>query len=138
MDLSSYQAHHGESLLVVDDDPAIRTMLKAYFTKLGFAVDTADDGASALALLQSGDRSFDLILTDVRMPECSGPELVTRYRALHPAQAFLYMSGFVGDAFDPYPAERNMPLIPKPFDFQHLAKAVWEALHPHHAFDQAA
>jgi len=62
------------SVLVVDDDDLVRNVLKKYLTNLGYYVDTAEDGRSALEMLQTF--SYDLVLTDLQMPRLGGRELL--------------------------------------------------------------
>ena len=63
-----------ESVLVVEDEPPIRTMLAQYLGRQGYEVATASDGREALGVLRS--RSFDLVMSDVRMPGMDGIELL--------------------------------------------------------------
>ena len=66
-------------LLVVDDDPRLLHIVAMYLGMEGFAVETADDGDTALELLSR--RSFDLVLLDVMMPRCNGLEVCRRIRS---------------------------------------------------------
>lgn len=63
-----------QSILVVDDDMLVRKVLKKYISNLGYYVDTAEDGRSALDML--GSFSYDLVLTDLQMPRLGGIELL--------------------------------------------------------------
>lgn len=66
--------HTGQSILVVDDDPLVRKVLKKYISGLGYSVETAEDGKGALEML--GSYIYDLVLTDLQMPRLGGRELL--------------------------------------------------------------
>ncbi|MBF0433988.1 MAG: sigma-54-dependent Fis family transcriptional regulator [Magnetococcales bacterium] len=79
-------------ILVVDDEPAIRQVLMGMLSRAGYAVEQAVDGDDALELIEKG--SFDLVLSDIKMPGMSGIELVRRVRALGLDTQFLMMTAF--------------------------------------------
>lgn len=66
--------HSGQSILVVDDDPLVRKILKKYLSNIGYIVETAEDGKGALDMLNS--YPYDLVLTDLQMPVLGGRELL--------------------------------------------------------------
>ncbi|MDY0162193.1 response regulator [Desulfobotulus sp.] len=70
----------GKRILVVDDAPSIRMLVRFSLTRAGYGVDEAEDGEQALILLEQG-LCPDLVVTDLHMPGCSGIELVRRIRA---------------------------------------------------------
>ncbi|MBM4060346.1 MAG: sigma-54-dependent Fis family transcriptional regulator [Planctomycetes bacterium] len=72
----------GRHLLIVDDEPDLRWVLRGLFEDAGFAVDEAGDGDEALARL--AERPFDVVLSDVRMPRLPGTELLRRIRGSDP------------------------------------------------------
>jgi signal transduction histidine kinase len=78
-------------LLVVDDDPFVRDMLRAILESSGYAAETAADGASALALYQEAPKP-DLILSDMNMPEMNGLELVKALRRRDAETPFLILT----------------------------------------------
>lgn len=65
-------------ILIIDDDPSILTLFEQYLKSAGYAVTTAPDGQTGLKLLDQ--RSFDLIITDILMPEMDGLELLLELR----------------------------------------------------------
>src|SRR3989442_941783 len=71
------------SLLVVDDDPASRALLRRYLTGHGFDITDAANGAEALALLKTQD--FDLVLLDVEMPDVGGLDVLRELRQVYSA-----------------------------------------------------
>src|SRR4051812_18711679 len=83
---------HGASVLVVDNEPAQRQLVRRRLEAEGFHVEVAPDGEAALAVVQTRDEPFDLVLTDLSMPGIDGrqvSETLARYR---PSVAVLCMS----------------------------------------------
>src|SRR4051794_839445 len=81
-------------LLIVDDEPDLREVLSAAARQRGYHVDTAASGNEAMELVES--QSFDLVISDVRMPNGSGVDLVRRIAALDPDKRIpvVLISGF--------------------------------------------
>ncbi|MFZ5630968.1 MAG: response regulator [Spirochaetota bacterium] len=77
-------------VLVVDDEPAIRHIMKANLDGVGYRVSTADSAESALAL--ASQRNFNIILSDVRMGKLSGLDMAQKMREKDPAIAFVFMT----------------------------------------------
>ena len=69
-----------QRVLVVDDEPGIRKVLRAYLEREGFTVDEAADGASALTRFEDGDAAPDLVLLDIGLPGIDGLEVLRRLR----------------------------------------------------------
>ena len=118
-----------ETLLVVEDEPAIRELLVRAFQELGYQVLEAEDGASALAIVEGNPAGIDLILTDVQMPRMNGSELATSVRDRYPDIPVVFVSGFAGlegVALDALQAIG--PIIAKPFTMETLSSAVRTAL----------
>ncbi|MBI2796147.1 MAG: response regulator [Gemmatimonadetes bacterium] len=116
-------------VLVVDDEPAIRTSVSRYLRHRGYHAIEAANGEEALDQLQSLSWAVDLILTDMVMPRMSGRELVRHVRATHPGLAILCMSGHLEapdeEADEPW-GRRHV--VAKPFELQELARRVGQAL----------
>jgi PAS domain S-box-containing protein len=113
------------AVLVVDDEPAIRTAVARYLNSLGHLVEIAASGREALERLRS--RSFDLILLDLRMPDMAGDalyrELIARDAAL--AGRIVFITG--GDATDDtqsFLEASGRPVIGKPFSLDDLRRAL--------------
>jgi hypothetical protein len=87
-----------ETLLLVEDDEAVRRMAMRILQSRGYRVLEAEDGRAALEVLQRDPEPVDLILADVVMPHLDGPELVAHARALRPDLLVLYTSGYMDDA----------------------------------------
>jgi DNA-binding NtrC family response regulator len=81
----------GQSILVVDDDPLVRKILKKYITGLGYYVETAEDGRGALEMLNS--YPYDLVLTDLQMPRLGGRELLQTMSSEFPAIPKIVLTG---------------------------------------------
>ncbi len=86
------------SILVVEDEGAIRRLAQRILQSAGYTVLTACDGVDALRVLEERGSAVDLLLTDVIMPNMGGPELAKRLSELHPSTKVLYASGYAGDA----------------------------------------
>jgi PAS domain S-box-containing protein len=85
-----------ERVLVVDDEPAVLDVTRRSLERLGYEVQVAADAAQAEALL-AGEWRPAVLITDVIMPEVSGPQLVARLRPSWPDLPVLYISGFTGE-----------------------------------------
>lgn len=106
-------------ILVVDDDLRIRQMTADALRDQGHDVAEADCGASALAMLDEGTA---LMLTDVQMPNMTGPELADAALARFPDLSVCFMSGDTGAI--PFEAFRGRPMLAKPFSISALLAAV--------------
>lgn len=117
----------GETILLVEDDPLVRTMAVELLQTLGYRVHNAADGSSALALLKSVG-PIDLLLTDVRLPGgMSGPEIAEAATQWQPGIPILYMSGYTGDDA-PGANDLVEVVLAKPFRKEQIARRVREAL----------
>jgi PAS domain S-box-containing protein len=114
----------GATILVVDDEDAVRELTRRILTTGGFSCLEAPDAQAALALYSESRDEVDLLLTDVVMPGMSGPELAARVGEGVPV---LFMSGYPGDAALQLPAGAP-PLLEKPFSAEELLAAVHSAL----------
>jgi two-component system cell cycle sensor histidine kinase/response regulator CckA len=122
--------HGTETILLVEDDIAVRGLTARLLTRLGYAVIEVVNGLEALQLVQSADdRAIDLVITDVVMPQMGGKMLATRLAELRPDLPVLFMSGYTDDALveQGYLAP-GIVFIQKPFSQTGLAYKVREAL----------
>jgi two-component system, cell cycle sensor histidine kinase and response regulator CckA len=115
----------GGTILVVDDDASILTVVARMLERGGYSFHVAASGERAEEILE-GEGGIDLIVADLRMPGMSGPELVRRARAKCPRMAAIYMSGHPGDPAAPAP--QGAVVLEKPFGREQLLKAVGDAL----------
>ena len=112
-----------ETVLLVEDDEAVRASTRSALERLGYRVLTADSAESARALWREHDR-VDLLVTDVVMPVTSGRQLAAELRSEAPALRVLFVSGY-----DPQAAlDSGTGFLAKPFTVRELAFAVREAL----------
>ena len=119
---------HGDVILVVDDDAAVRATTIMQLTRLGYAVHEADDAPTALQIIESPAR-IDLLFTDVIMPDMNGKELAIQARLKRPDLPILFASGFPGTAPDGGIAfDADDVLLRKPYRKQELARAVRKVL----------
>ncbi|MFT4626563.1 MAG: PAS domain S-box-containing protein [Myxococcota bacterium] len=118
-----------ESILLCEDDADIRDIVAIILGSAGYTVSTAADGVEALALLQSDGPGFDLLLTDVVMPNMGGRELVGRVRTERPELKVAFISGYTpGPAsHEPRPIEGG-PVLGKPFTRAALLELVRSVL----------
>jgi PAS domain S-box-containing protein len=120
----------GEHILVVEDEDAVRTLANRILTRAGYEVTALSRAREAVDLLQNGNGSgYDLLLTDVVMPEMRGVELVGAAAEIAPELPVLMMSGYSTPMFE---EERQMiarvPLLEKPFSGSTLLSQVRELL----------
>ena len=82
------------TILLAEDEPAVRMMVREALVRGGFRVLEAEDGEEALAVSRGHDGMVDLLLTDVVMPQMSGKQLADRLLLLRPLLRVLFMSGY--------------------------------------------
>src|SRR5262249_13323510 len=118
-----------ETILVVEDSPAVRTVAVNILRGLGYQVLEAEDGVAALAILNEA-REIDLLFTDLIMPNgINGEELLRRARAQRPGLKALFASGYSEHFLKGRgSADLEVPLLNKPYRTQKLAEAVRSAL----------
>ncbi len=122
-------AGHRATILLVDDEPEVRTMTGRMLASAGYTVISAGDAAEALAVVVAGEVPIDLLVTDVVMPGRSGIELAEDVTTRHPGLPVLLLSGFVGEsAHGGLPADLAFPLLPKPTARAALLAAVGDLL----------
>jgi len=123
----------GETVLVVEDDEDVRAYTVSMLHELGYHVIEAQDGVSALKILETGAASVSLLLSDVVMPNMSGSELALAARRRHPELRVLFTSGYTGDAIMHHGRlDPSTDLISKPFTYATLATKVREVLDRSH------
>lgn len=114
---------HKHSILVVDDELLIRDLLYDFFTGQGWDISVAESGERALEILRS--RKFDLVLTDIKMPEMDGLALTGHVKESHPEIPVVLMTGFpsVDTAVEALRKKVDDYVI-KPFNINQLYKLV--------------
>ncbi|MBA1429785.1 MULTISPECIES: ATP-binding protein [Pseudomonas fluorescens group] len=121
-------ANDGETVLIVEDDPAVRVLVSAVLKELGYAFVEAGDATTAVPIIES-DQRIDLLISDVGLPGMNGRQLAEIGRQLRPELKVLFITGYAehaavrGGFLDP-----GMQLITKPFTFDLLTAKVREMI----------
>ncbi len=123
----SAAAFAGAKILIVEDDRAVRETTVRLLRRGGFEVTAAMDRAAALAAVGSSE-DIDLVVTDVIMPDQSGPALVAQLRALRPDLLVLYVSGYAGEALQEHGVSEDDAFLQKPYSSELLIRRIRELL----------
>ncbi len=124
------QRGQGETILVLEDDPDVRSFAVAALQGLGYRVHEAADAAAAMLVLESEADNLDLLLSDVVLSGgVSGPELAAKAKDLYPGLKLVFMSGYAADLYtdDKIPGF-DETLLTKPFRLAELSKVIHDAL----------
>jgi two-component system, cell cycle sensor histidine kinase and response regulator CckA len=117
------------TILAVDDDRGVLEFLRSALEMAGYRVILADGGWSAIQAWETARYPIDLLLTDVNMPDLTGPVLVERLCALQPDLCVLFISGFHdADLVQRFISRKGFSLLPKPFSAESLLRGVDDAL----------
>jgi nitrogen-specific signal transduction histidine kinase len=128
-DVPEKPARGEETILLVEDEAPIRTMLSRHLRALGYTVLDADGGVSALRMASAYGEVIHILVTDVVMPGMNGTELYERLRGAKPQMKVLYMSGYQRDVIDSHVVRgAEADLLTKPFAGHTLATRVREIL----------
>lgn len=126
---ASEVAQGSGTILVVEDEEMVRTMVCEALEEGGYNVLCADTPDRALEIAEEHDGRIDLLLTDVVMPHMNGKELYAKLSATAPHTRVLYMSGYTYNVVAQHGIlEQEIAFLPKPFTIEALAKAVSDAL----------
>jgi NO-binding membrane sensor protein with MHYT domain/nitrogen-specific signal transduction histidine kinase/CheY-like chemotaxis protein len=118
-----------ETILLVEDDEAVRELARRSLRARGYTVLSARDGAEALRMAEEHTGPLDLLLTDVVLPNLTGPELAERLRQRRGALRVLFMSGFPGSAVIANGTlTETAAFLPKAFTPDSLVRKVQEVL----------
>ncbi len=118
-----------ETILLAEDDEAVRTLARTVLEEFGYRVIMAADGDEAVELFQKNDEDIDLVILDVIMPKKNGREAYAEILRIRPNTKVLFMSGYTADIMhhrgiiDP-----DLPFIPKPAPPRELLKEVRKLL----------
>lgn len=121
------EAKATRTIVLVDDEDDVRSVMKSMLCQRGYRVLDAPSGADAIQLLAGHAGSVDMLVTDVLMPGMSGRELYEHLSRRHPGLKVLYVSGYADDAFA-HEQEWGNTFLSKPFTLETLAQRVRDAL----------
>jgi CheY-like chemotaxis protein len=114
-----------ETVLLVEDETAILSLIQTALDKLGYRVLAAATPAEAFHLAERHTGDIQLLITDVVMPEMNGCELAKKLLALYPNLKRLFMSGYTADIIAPHGLlDEGVDFLPKPFSVNDLAEKV--------------
>jgi CheY-like chemotaxis protein len=114
----------GYTILVVDDEEAVRRLACRMLTWTGYQALEATHGREAIATIEQHAGGIHLVLTDIKMPGMNGRELGRQVEQRWPGKPVLYMSGFASEVFQGGLLEPGAPFLPKPFTQEDLAQKV--------------
>jgi len=117
-----------QTLLLVEDESSVRTLLQDTLERHGYHVIAAEHQAAALALVMARVDPIDLVITDVVMPGGTGPELVQALEAIMPGVPTLYISGFADPVLGQHGFPKASHFLQKPFSAGDLLLRVNQIL----------
>jgi PAS domain S-box-containing protein len=118
-----------ETVLLVEDEDAVRALTEKILSSRGYRVLVADTPDDAIQICQDLQENIDLLLTDVVMPQINGRQLYNKLRTIRPGLRVLYMSGYTADVIAKHGVLENDTLfLAKPFTVETLAAKVRETL----------
>ena len=118
-----------ETILLCEDDDAVRGVVRAILTKSGYRVLEAQNAGEAVLLCEQHPRPIDLLLSDVVMPILNGRQLAERVQPSRPEMKVLFMSGYTDDAVVRHGVSNSgIAFLQKPITPESLAKKVREVL----------
>ena len=121
--------HGGERILVVEDESALREVIRRILARNGYDVLTAPDGPEALKVADHTGKPIDLLLTDVIMPHMLGKELATAVQQARPGIRVLYMSGYAQPVLASQGTlDPGVTLVEKPFSESDLLHRIRQVL----------
>jgi CheY-like chemotaxis protein len=119
---------HGQLVLVVDDEAAVRAITQQTLEAFGYRVITANDGAEAVAMFARMRDDVALVVTDVMMPVMDGTAMITAVRRLSPDVPVIAVSGLARSVRSHSDLAGVARFLPKPFTSETLLNAVHEVL----------
>jgi len=118
-----------ETVLLVEDDDIVRAITQRILRSHGYKVIEARNGGDALLACETREEPIAIVLTDVVMPQMSGPQLVARLAKVRPGLKVLYMSGYTAGAIEDHGVrEAAVALLQKPFTAESLVRKLREVL----------
>jgi two-component system cell cycle response regulator CpdR len=115
-----------QTILLAEDDDAMRVYLERALVNAGYAVDAVDRGTSAVPLLENN--SYDLLLSDIVMPEMDGIELAQRCNEISPETKVMFITGFAAVTLKASREQPHAKVLSKPFHLRDLVLEVERVL----------
>jgi two-component system, cell cycle sensor histidine kinase and response regulator CckA len=115
------------TILVVEDDRAIRELISKFLRQEGHVVIEASDGAIALEMLET--LKFDLVITDFVMPKLNGVKLVEQLHAVQPRMPIIFITGYLSAVSGKTLLEDVAEILTKPFQLKDLRSTIQRLLH---------
>jgi two-component system cell cycle sensor histidine kinase/response regulator CckA len=119
--------HGGETILLVEDDEAVRESATEFLSDRGYTIVQAKNGAEALDLVNRFPGPIHMVVSDVIMPVMSGPELARRLATVRPTLRVLFISGYTENMFAQYGLTQEA-LLQKPFTLSALGERIRQTL----------
>jgi len=117
------------NILLVEDEPAVRDLVRAILSGRGYRVFVAETAADAIALCEREEINFDILLTDVVMPRTTGPELARQLLGIRPQLKVIYMTGYAGESLEEQGlAAEGCALLQKPFSAAALEARIRQVI----------
>ena len=114
-----------ETLLIVDDEPSVRSMQSSLLTRCGYTILTAQDGEEGVAVLDREKEEIDLVLLDLSMPRMSGLQALSRMRTIKPGIKVIVQTGYIDEVIG---LEETVEVIAKPFQVRNLLATLRRVL----------
>lgn len=119
------------TILAVDDDRDVLDLVQAVLLGAGYRVLRAEGGRQAIEVYENEGENVQLLLTDVMMPDLTGPVVAERLRSKQPDLQVLFISGcHDADLLQRFVTRKGFAMLPKPFTMQSLLRGVEDALKP--------
>ncbi len=116
-----------KKILIVEDDEAMRSLLRDFLDEEGFDTDSVSNGYDALRKL--ADQSFDLIITDIQMPGLTGLDILPRIKGLYPDATVIVITAFGSDELHRRSLERGAAgYLEKPIHVHQLRTLIYEVV----------
>jgi len=127
--VASQTINRSQTILLVDDEPTIRSLGVDILHSLGYRVTVAEHGKEAWEIFQRRPEYFDIILSDSRMPEMTGLELAEQIRKVRPNMPFILITAFDDTRENPRFDELSITdIVPKPFRIERLQRSLRQAM----------
>ena len=127
--MSIPQSQSATTILAVDDDRGILNLLESVLQSAGYSVLLAEGGRNAIQMFEDSECRVHLLLTDVIMPDLTGPVVAERLLERQPDLRVLFMSGFHdAEMVQRFLTNKGFNLLPKPFTVESLLRSVQDVL----------